>query len=54
MELSHFSHEYFDIASQNFIHICILAEYMALLIFKVKGPITRSPGHKTGRMGIEG
>ena len=54
MELSHFSHEFCDIASQNSIHRCILVEYIALLIFKVKGPITRSPGHKTGRMGIEG
>ena len=49
MKLSHFPHECFDIASQNFIHRCILAEYRALFIFKVKGLITRSPGHKTDR-----
>ena len=51
MKLSQFSHECFDIASQNFIHRCILADYRALFIFKVNGLITRSPGHKTGRMG---
>ena len=34
--------------SQNCINRCILAEYRALFIFKVKGLITRSPGHKTG------
>ena len=50
MNLSHFPHECFDIASQNFILRRILAEYRALFIFKVKGLITRSPGHKTGRM----
>ena len=54
MKLSHFPHESFDIASKNFIHRCILVEYRALFIFKVKGLITRSPGHKTGRMGVEG
>ena len=50
MKLSHFPHECFDIASQNFILRRILAEYRALFIFKVKGLITRSPGHKTGWM----
>ena len=54
MKLSHFPHECFDIASQNFIHRGILADYRALFIFKVKGLITRSPGHKTGRMGVDG
>ena len=54
MKLSHFPHECFDIASQNLIHRGILAEYRALFIFKVKGLITRSPGHKTGRMGVDG
>ena len=49
-----FSHECFDIASQNFIHRCILAKYIALLIFNFKGPITRSPGHMIGQMCIEG
>ena len=54
MKLSQFPHECFDIASQNFIHRCILAEYRALFIFKVNGLITRSPGYKTGRIGVEG
>ena len=53
-EVVTFSHECFDIALQNFKHRCIVAEYKALLIFKFKGPITRSPGYKTGRMGVEG
>ena len=53
-EIVTFPHECFDIDSQNFIHRCILAAYRALFIFKVKGLITRSLGHKTGRMGVEG
>ena len=53
MKLSNFSHDCCDIASQNFIHRCILAEYRNLLIFKVKFPITTSPGHMIGRMSKE-
>ena len=53
-EIVSFSHDCCDIASPNFIHRCILAEYRTLLIFKIKCPITTSPGHKTGQMGKEG
>ena len=53
MKLSHFPHECFDIVSQKIIHRCVLAEFRAMFIFKVKGLITRSPGHKTERMGVE-